>query len=401
MAFCGYLKQSTAVDILLGPFIDDTDGKTAETGLTLDVEVSKNGQALANKNDATAPTHDAAGTVDGYYNCELDATDTGTLGILSVVAHAAGHLPVHQTYQVVIAHWFDTMCSTDYLQVDVIQVEGADATDTIRDSIVDDATRIDASSVNAVEGKLDTVDGIVDNILLDTDDIGVAGAGLTAVVWNSDWDAEVQSEVADALDAAVPGSPMAAILADTGELQTNQAAWATATGFSTHSAADVWTAVTRVLTANTNLNDPTAATIADAVWDEVLTAATHNIATSAGRRLQELGAFSIVSGTAATGTARTITLDSDASTTANIYNENLIVIIGGTGAGQTRMILEYTAGRVATVDRDWHVTPAGDSEYQIVAFSGVLIATNGVAQAGAVGVESTLQQAQGLARRGL
>jgi hypothetical protein len=209
MAFCGYLKQSTAVDILLGPFIDDTDGKTAETGLTLDVEVSKNGQALANKNDATAPTHDAAGTVDGYYNCELDATDTGTLGILSVVAHAAGHLPVHQTYQVVIAHWFDTMCSTDYLQVDVIQVEGADATDTIRDSIVDDATRIDASSVNAVEGKLDTVDGIVDNILLDTDDIGVAGAGLTAVVWNSDWDAEVQSEVADALDAAVPGSPTA------------------------------------------------------------------------------------------------------------------------------------------------------------------------------------------------
>jgi hypothetical protein len=187
----------------------------------------------------------------------------------------------------------------------------------------------------------------------------------------------------DVLTEASGSGDLAAILADTGELQTNQAAWATATGFSTHSAADVWTAVTRVLTANTNLNDPTAATIADAVWDEVLTAATHNIATSAGRRLQELGAFSIVSGTAATGTARTITLDSDASTTANIYNENLIVIIGGTGAGQTRMILEYTAGRVATVDRDWHVTPAGDSEYQIVAFSGVLIATNGVAQAGA------------------
>jgi hypothetical protein len=32
-----------------------------------------------------------------------------------------------------------------------------------------------------------------------TDDIGVAGAGLTAVPWNAAWDAEVQSEVADAL----------------------------------------------------------------------------------------------------------------------------------------------------------------------------------------------------------
>src|SRR5690606_1019599 len=30
-----------------------------------------------------------------------------------------------------------------------------------------------------------------------TDDIGVAGAGLTAVPWNAAWDAEVQSEVAD------------------------------------------------------------------------------------------------------------------------------------------------------------------------------------------------------------
>lgn len=35
-----------------------------------------------------------------------------------------------------------------------------------------------------------------------TDDIGVAGAGLTAVPWNASWDAEVQSEVQDALAAA-------------------------------------------------------------------------------------------------------------------------------------------------------------------------------------------------------
>lgn len=35
------------------------------------------------------------------------------------------------------------------------------------------------------------------------------------------------------------------------------------------SAADVWASGTRTLTANTNLNDPTAAAIADAVWDEL------------------------------------------------------------------------------------------------------------------------------------
>lgn len=36
-----------------------------------------------------------------------------------------------------------------------------------------------------------------------TDDIGAAGAGLSAVPWNASWDAQVQSEVTDALQAAV------------------------------------------------------------------------------------------------------------------------------------------------------------------------------------------------------
>lgn len=42
----------------------------------------------------------------------------------------------------------------------------------------------------------------IDAILTDTAEIGAAGAGLTAIPWNSSWDAEVQSEVFDALDAA-------------------------------------------------------------------------------------------------------------------------------------------------------------------------------------------------------
>ena len=104
-----FLRQSTAVDILLGPFVDETDGKSAETGLTLDVEVSKNGQALANKNDSTTPTHDAAGSVDGYYNCELDATDTNTVGQLMVVAHASGALPVWQYCQIVEEVVYDAL----------------------------------------------------------------------------------------------------------------------------------------------------------------------------------------------------------------------------------------------------------------------------------------------------
>jgi len=44
----------------------------------------------------------------------------------------------------------------------------------------------------------------VDSILVDTAVIGSAGAGLSGIPWNASWDAEVQSEVADALAAYDP-----------------------------------------------------------------------------------------------------------------------------------------------------------------------------------------------------
>jgi hypothetical protein len=55
----------------------------------------------------------------------------------------------------------------------------------------------------ATAANLATVDGVVDSILADTAEIGTAGAGLTALPWNSSWDGEVQSEVDDALEAAI------------------------------------------------------------------------------------------------------------------------------------------------------------------------------------------------------
>lgn len=98
------LKQSTAVDVLIGPFLDLTDGATAETGESPSVKLAKNGQALAAKSDATTPVHDA----DGYYNCELDATDTNTVGTLVLtVAKSANALPVRHEFQVVEENVYD------------------------------------------------------------------------------------------------------------------------------------------------------------------------------------------------------------------------------------------------------------------------------------------------------
>lgn len=112
------LKQSTAATIKLGPFIDDGDGKTAETGLTIsqaDIRLSKNGGDIAQTNDATGATHDEL----GYYNVPLDATDTNTLGRLLVAVHESGALPVWKEFLVVTANVYDTLCSTDSLDVNV------------------------------------------------------------------------------------------------------------------------------------------------------------------------------------------------------------------------------------------------------------------------------------------
>jgi hypothetical protein len=114
-----YLKQSTAVTILVGPFIDETDGFTAETALTItqaEVRISKNAANIIQKGDATSLTHDEL----GYYTCPLSTVDTGTLGILHVMIHESGALPVKTECMVVDAEWYDTMVlGTDALTTDL------------------------------------------------------------------------------------------------------------------------------------------------------------------------------------------------------------------------------------------------------------------------------------------
>lgn len=127
------------------------------------------------------------------------------------------------------------------------------------------------------------------------------------------------------------------------------------------------------------------ARIADAVWDEVLTGAMHNVASSAGRRLRQLAATIVTDGIAqAAGTnGNQIRLAATASATDGAYDPSVIAIVTGTGAGQCRNILEYDGTtRTATVDRDWKVTPDSTSEYIIYADAGREHVNEGLAQGG-------------------
>lgn len=104
--------------------------------------------------------------------------DANTTGFYSeqITLSAANGFEVGKCYTVYISATVATVVGT---MAHTFQVELAPATATA----------------------LATVDGIVDDILIDTAEIGAAGAGLTAVPWNAAWDAEVQSEVADGLTA--------------------------------------------------------------------------------------------------------------------------------------------------------------------------------------------------------
>src|SRR3990172_7508217 len=212
-----WLKQSTSVVISFGPFVDKTDGVTLEVGLVSALDhastgifLSKNGGALTIRNaTVTASTYDAYGN----YRVTLNTTDTGTLGTLRVqFSEAATCLPVWQDFMVVPANVYDSIIGgSDNLQVDTIQWLGtACATPTTNGVPEVDVTHVSGTSQTAgdVCGKLGTPTDLgggatISANLVDiegqTDDIGAAGAGLTAIPWNSSWDTEVQSEVNDAL----------------------------------------------------------------------------------------------------------------------------------------------------------------------------------------------------------
>jgi hypothetical protein len=120
-----FLRQSTAQDVSIGPFLDETDGKTAETGLTItqpDIRIKKNGGAWAQKNAAQTLSHEE----NGWYEIALDATDTNTLGQLLVAVHEAGALPCWREFMVLPAAVYDSLVAgTDNLQVDAVQLLGS------------------------------------------------------------------------------------------------------------------------------------------------------------------------------------------------------------------------------------------------------------------------------------
>jgi len=218
-----WLKQSTAVTIKIGPFIDDTDGKTAETALTIsqaDVRLSKNGGDMAQKNEATTCTHDEI----GYYDCPLNTTDTGTLGVLQLMVHESGALPVFHEFMVVPANVWDSLFGADRLQVDIREKGDSTLALTTQEK-ADVNTEVDNALNTAIPGA-PTTDSVNERVKAIDDKLPTNKIMGSSVVTDKDDEIDAIKAKTDLIGASVAlesGGNIAAIKAKTDALPSDPA----------------------------------------------------------------------------------------------------------------------------------------------------------------------------------
>lgn len=248
------LRQSTAIDIRMGPFVDVGDGFTPETGVTIgasdQAEVLKaNGAATV----AMAGAFAAVTGADGWYDYTASTTDLDTVGeVVFVMQDASVYLPVFVRGYVVEEAVYDAMYA-------------ASAAGPLQSTTA--GRTLDVAATGEAGVDFGNVLGTLDAAEIGADAITAAKLAADAVAEIADavWD-ELQSGHVTAGSFGELATEIADILADTNELQADD--------------------VPGLIAA---LNDPTAAAIADAVWDEDIEAA-HGTDATAGLLLRVLGA---------------------------------------------------------------------------------------------------------------
>lgn len=287
-----WLRQSTASqEVLLGPFVDSTNGDSEMTALTIAntaIRLWKEGATTEASKNSGGATH----LSNGRYYAILDATDTNTLGKLEINIHVAGALATRREYMVLPGPVYDALVlGTDNLDVSTVQLAGqtvtAGAGVTFPSSV--------ASPTNITAGTITTVTTTTNLTNLPSIPSGwLTAAGIAASALNGKGDWNI-GKTGYSLTQSFPSnfsslSISAGGLVDMGAATTAGYVWDAAT-------ASYGTAGTYGALIETNLDaavssisagsGPSAATIADAVWDEALSG--HATGGSAGAALTGAG----------------------------------------------------------------------------------------------------------------
>ncbi len=235
------LKTNTAVRIAVGPLVDPTDGKTAETALTvtgLSVEIfqiKNDGSAVVRAafsptasggdNDMVHVTDDTA----GMYDLELTAAQLNWLGNGRIAFYDVDGFLVHWIdIHVVSANYFNWKYGTGNVNADVIAISGdttaADNCELMFDGTgyAGGTTKLDVNTATIANGAITAAaiatgaidaDAIADNAI-DAGAIAdgaitaakIADAAIDAATFAADVDAEIAAMVWNALTNAYGGA---------------------------------------------------------------------------------------------------------------------------------------------------------------------------------------------------
>lgn len=319
-------KQSTAATLIIGPILD-SDGVEYTGAVIGDISLSKNGGTLTALASAASLTHIA----NGQYTLVLTTGNTDTLGRAQFLCNKSTYQMPPVALDILAADVYDVLLGTTALATvsnitggtittatNVTTVNGlaagvitaaSIAADAITDAKV--ASDVTIASVTGAVGSVATGGISAASFAAGAiDAAAIANGAIDAATFAADVDAEILSYIVDdatRIDASAlntaSGTTIPAIVADTNELQTDwanggrldlildaRASQASVDDLPTNSelATALGTADDAVLAAIAALNDPTAASIADAVWDETLSG--HLGAGSTGEALNAAGA---------------------------------------------------------------------------------------------------------------
>lgn len=189
------LKEDTATTITVGPFVDATDGVTPENAMTVTAitcTIVKDGGTSATSFSPTA----SAGSNDmvfvtssqGYYNLELTATNTDTAGRFNInCIDTDVAVPSFHEFMVMPTNEYDSLFSTDVLQVHVIEYTAGVIDSTAVGTLTGGDLGVGVFAANAITDAATANDVQVDVLTIETvdatDQLATAAAtapGLTA-----------------------------------------------------------------------------------------------------------------------------------------------------------------------------------------------------------------------------
>ena len=312
-----FLKQSTAIDIRMGPFVDLTDAVTPETGLSIGAA----DQAEVLKADGAATvamtgTFAAVSSADGWYDYTCATTDVDVIGeVVFVFQDASVCRPVAIHATVLEATTYDMLFKDSATPL-------ADIADAVWDELLTGSSHNTATSagkrLRQVEVGFVHADGTIATVTDGHTFTLDSGAVATTDYYLSD-----RLEIVEGV-----GAGQSRII----------------TGYTSG----------RVVTLDSDFaTNPNTSSLYEIIAADVHVSASDS---------------DLASGFVTTATSTTtITLNAGAVATADYYVGEEIVFTHGTGAGQSREITGYTSGRVVTMspalktgvstDTAWHIKP--------------------------------------------